>query len=86
MPRKSTTTQPPGAGPFIVEVEGYEGADGEIIVRNFRAEAESLGVPHLIYCIAKADADGVVRFDDWGYATADEAQRALDGRLRRQRG
>jgi hypothetical protein len=61
----------------IVEVEGYEGVDGEIAVTNFRAETQSFGVPDKIYCIGRLDPDGVVRFSDWGYATAEEARASI---------
>lgn len=73
---ESTYVQAEG---LIVEVEGYEGEDGTILVSNGRAESEGLGVAHLLYCIAAVGSDGVVRFDDWGYATADEARHALSG-------
>lgn len=79
--------RPPARGlgpgdPVIVEVEGYEGQDGEIVVQNWRADKPGFGVSHIIYCIAALGDDGVVRFDDWGYATADEAREALQARLR----
>jgi hypothetical protein len=64
----------------IIEVEGYEGDDGRIIVQNFRAETEGMGKPHTIYCIGEIDDHGVVRLDDWGYATEAEARKALSYR------
>ena len=36
-----------------------------------------MGVGDRIYCIGELDDDGVVRFHDWGYATAQEARDAL---------
>lgn len=74
----------PVGQPLIVEVEGYDGEDGTIMVLNGRAESIGLGVEHKLDCIASLDPDGVVRFNDWGYATAEEAQLALKGRLRAQ--
>ena len=63
---------------IIIEVEGYDGDSGSIGVTNYRADPpESVGVSHLIYCIGELMDDGVVRFHDWGYATAEEARRAL---------
>lgn len=81
-----TQKRPPARGlrpgdPVIVEVEGYEGQDGEIVVENWRANQPGFGVSNIIYCIAALGDDGVVRFDDWGYATAEEAREALNGRL-----
>ena len=61
----------------IVEVEGYEGDDGEIVVQNFRAERLGMGKPHIIYCIGEVDGHGLVRLNDWGYATEAEARKAL---------
>jgi hypothetical protein len=61
----------------IVEVEGYEGDDGEIVVHNFRAERLGMGKPHIIYCIGEIDDHGLVRLGDWGYATEAEARQAL---------
>ena len=58
---------------LIVEVEGYEGEVGSIVVTNDRVAAES---PR-IYCIGTVGPDGVLRFNDWGYATAAEAEDAL---------
>jgi hypothetical protein len=66
----------------IVEVEGFEGEDGEIVVENWRADRKGDGLSHILYCIAALGEDGVVRFDDWGYATAEEAKEALAGRRR----
>jgi hypothetical protein len=65
---------------LIIEVEGYEGEDGSIVVWNDRAARSGLGVSDRIYCIGEMAADGVIRFNDWGYATAAEARAALDGR------
>lgn len=62
--------------PIIIEVEGYDGEDGSIVVENHRAE-RSMGRPSIIYCIGSLNADGIVRFSDWGYATIDEARRAI---------
>jgi hypothetical protein len=63
--------------PVIVEVEGYEGEDGQIVVENYRAERIGMGRPNTIYCIASVDKDGLVRLTDWGYATLEEARTAL---------
>jgi hypothetical protein len=41
--------------PVIVEVEGYEGEDGQIVVENYRAERIGMGRPNVIYCIASVD-------------------------------
>ena len=60
-------------GQIIVEVEGYEGELGSIVVTNDRVATE----PPCIYCIGTVDPDGVLRFNDWGYATAAEAENAL---------
>ena len=86
MPRKmkASSTLQPGT-PLIVEVEGYEGEDGEIVVENFRAATGAeFGRSDQIYCIAEMGADGMIRFNDWGYATAAEAREAVDGRRRAQ--
>jgi hypothetical protein len=63
--------------PVIVEVEGYEGEDGQIVVENHRAERIGMGRPNVIYCIGSVDKDGLVRLTDWGYATFEEARTAL---------
>ena len=60
----------------IIEVEGYDGDSGSIVVINRRAHEESLGASDRLYCIGEIDDDGVVRFLDWGYATAQEALEA----------
>ena len=60
---------------IIVEVEGYEGEVGSIIVTNDEAPSE----PPRIYCIGQIGEDGILRFIDWGYATAAEAEEALPG-------
>ena len=63
-PPESAPTVPPS---FIVEVEGYEGEDGQILVDNYRANGTpKFGSPDKIYCIAAMDADGVIRINDWG--------------------
>ena len=62
----------------IIEVEGYDGESGAIIVTNHRAgPPEELGSNDRIFCIGELDDEGVVRFLDWGYATAEEARDAL---------
>lgn len=77
--------RPDGSGNpnFIVEVEGFDGEDGRIVVENDRADgSRAFGDPDKIYCIAAMGDDGVVRFNDWGYATAAEALDALAARNR----
>ena len=60
---------------LIVEVEGYEGEDGSIIVSNDRAlTTRKCGAPDKLYCLAIQGEDGVIRFIDWGYATIEEAR------------
>ena len=61
---------------LIIEVEGSQGEDGSIEVRNHRAEASEGGTPDRLFCVALLDESGVGRFVDWGYATVDEARRA----------
>lgn len=61
--------------PIIVEIEGYVGAGGEIIVVNALAE-DGIGRDDRLFCIASQDDDGVFRLIDWGYATLADAQRA----------
>lgn len=64
---------------MVIEVEGYEGEDGSIVVWNDRAaRGRGFGVSEKLYCIGAVGADGVVRFNDWGYATAEEARAALN--------
>ncbi len=64
---------------LIVEVEGYDGASGRIVVENDRADGSArFGTRDKIYCIATLGPDGVVRFTDWGYATANEARATID--------
>lgn len=63
--------------PVIVEVEGYEGEDGQIVVENYRAERLGMGKPNIIYCIASLSENGLVTLNDWGYATLEEARMAL---------
>ncbi len=59
---------------FVIEVEGYEGRDGEIVVVNECARDDpSCGRPHLLYCVGEQGDDGVIRFFDWGYRTIEEA-------------
>ena len=84
MPPQHQPEQTPSDPPaFVVEVEGYEGEDGQILVENDRADGSpAFGMRDKIYCIAQLDDDGVIRFNDWGYATAAEARKALDGRIR----
>ena len=79
MPRKPQPVVPPESRQqFIVEVEGYDGDDGEIVVNNYRsANDPPFGAPDKVYCIGEMEADGVIRFHDWGYATAKEARDAL---------
>ncbi len=60
---------------LIVEVEAHPGADGDIEVRNHRA-ADGAGAPDRLYCVGALGGDGVIRFVDWGYATADAARKA----------
>ena len=62
---------------IVVEVEGYDSEDGSIVVENHRAERRGLGRANIIYCIGRADSDGVVRLNDWGYATVEEARAAI---------
>lgn len=61
---------------LIIEVEGFEGEDGSIEVRNHRAEAGEGGAPDRLFCVALVDESGVGRFVDWGYATVAEARAA----------
>jgi len=69
---------------LIIEVEGYEGEDGSIVVWNDRAaRGRGFGLSDRIYCIGEMAADGVVRFNDWGYATAEEAREAVGGHKER---
>ena len=81
-------TSPAGAikpaTPLIIEVEGYEGENGSIVVWNERAARSGLGVSDRIYCIGEMAADGVIRFNDWGYATAEEAREVLGGSKERR--
>ena len=70
----------------IVEVEGYESEDGSIVVENHRAERCGVGRANIIYCIGTVDGDGVVRFNDWGYATIEEARVAIGAGRTAQRG
>lgn len=58
---------------IIVEVEGYEGERGSIVVTNDDEPSE----PPRIYCIGRVGDDGILRFIDWGYATAAEAEEAM---------
>ena len=59
---------------FIVEVEGFEGERGAIVVENDDVPSPQ---PRL-YCIGllKDDHDGVIRFVDWGYPTIKSARAA----------
>ena len=63
--------------PVIVEVEGYDGDDGHILVENYRAERLGMGRPNIIYCIGELEPGGIVRINDWGYATIAEARKAI---------
>jgi hypothetical protein len=42
---------------------------------NDRAEAGA-GSPIKLYCVGALDGDGIIRFVDWGYATAADARAA----------
>lgn len=62
---------------FIIEVEGFEGREGEILVTNDRgARGYSLGRPDVLFCVGSMGTDGVIQFLDWGYATIEEAREA----------
>jgi hypothetical protein len=61
----------------MVEVEGYDGEDGQIVVENYRAERIGMGKPHIIYCIGLLDENRLVQITDWGYATIAEAREAI---------
>jgi hypothetical protein len=61
----------------IVEVEGYDGEDGSIVVENYRADRLAMGKPHIIYCIGFVDDNRLVQITDWGYATIAEAREAI---------
>lgn len=54
--------------PIIVEVEGYEGDNGDILVNGSDTA--------MLYCIGMIESDGVLRFVDWGYESAAIARRA----------
>lgn len=60
---------------LIIEVENFAGESGRIAVTNDRA-ASGAGVPTRLFCVGALGADGVVRFVDSGYATAEEARAA----------
>ena len=70
---------------IIIEVEGYDGDEGSIVVANDRAgsEREPMGMPDRIFCVGQIGDDGVVRIVDWGYATANEARAAWPEALSR---
>jgi hypothetical protein len=70
----------------IVEVDGYDGEDGSIVVENYRADRLGMGRPNIIYCIGELGDNGVVRLSDWGYATAAEAREAIGFRKTAQAG
>ena len=59
----------------IVEVDSFRGASGEIAVTNSRA-AEGAGSASRLFCVGALGADGVIRFVDWGYPTAEAARAA----------
>ena len=59
----------------IVEVESHVGHAGSIVVRNDRAAAGE-GAPATVFCVGALGGDGVIRFVDWGYATAAAARAA----------
>jgi hypothetical protein len=61
---------------IIIEVEGFEGEAGSIVVTNDRADSDGLGKGDRLYCIAELDVADVARFVDWGYATIAEARAA----------
>ena len=61
---------------IVVEVEGFVGDDGAIIVVDYDSDGkEPHKEPHL-YCVGKLADDGVVRFVDWGYRSIEEARAA----------
>ena len=60
---------------LIIEVDGFTGDRGRIAVTNDRATTGH-GAPTRLFCVGALGADGVVRFVDWGYATAEEARAA----------
>ena len=76
----SETKPDPRSGPryLIVEVDGFEGDHGSIVVTNDRAPRQGLG--DKLYCLGVLDSTGVVRFVDWGYATIEEAREASGNR------
>lgn len=61
---------------IIIEVQGFEGETGSIIVANDRADSDGLGKGDRLYCVAELDDTDVARFVDWGYATIAEARAA----------
>lgn len=80
-PRSASPQSAPPS--LIIEVEGYDGEEGRIVVENDRAHrSHRYGVHEKLYCIGQMDDDGVIRFNDWGYATADEAREALGAERR----
>lgn len=58
---------------FIVEVDTCEGSygDGIIVTRNFQKSETAR-----LYCIGRRGEDGVIRFIDGNYRSAEEARDA----------
>lgn len=73
-----TSDRPARTSEFVIEVEGYDGDDGCIVVANRRATSTcgSMGRKDRLFCVGRIGDDGVVRIVDWGYATAEEARAA----------
>ena len=63
----------------IIEVEGYDGESGSIIVTKQRADSPtSLGALDRIHCIGEGDDGGIVRFLDWGLRDRRGGQRGIE--------
>lgn len=62
----------------LVEVEGYEGLAGSIIVTDETGAStdEDFGINPKLYCVGILDADNKVTLVDWGYASPEEAKAA----------